>query len=204
LVDIGANVGFLTLVGARCVGPHGRVLAVEASERIGAHLQENVARNSLTHVTVNRCAVHEEDRSLMEFYDAPVEKFGKGSLAPQYYQTPVMVPTRTLDSLAAEASLPAVDVVKVDVEGFEASVFRGAARLLEASPAPFLLFEFEDWSEVRAGCPAGRAQDVLLDKGYRLARLGDWLKDRSLLERPLRSGAAMLVGVPPSALESRL
>lgn len=196
-VDIGANVGFLTLVGARRVGKQGRVLAVEASERIHSYLQDNVVRNALSQVALHRCAVHEEDGAFRDFYDAPIDRFGKGSLAPQYYQTPIVVPTRTLDSLVAEASLPVVDVLKVDVEGFEAGVFRGATRLLEATTAPYVLFEFEDWSETRAGFPGGCAQEVLLDKGYRLARLGAWLENGSLLERPLRSGAAMLVGVPP-------
>ncbi len=196
-VDIGANIGFLTLVGARRVGVQGRVLAVEASERIHAVLRDNMDRNGLTQVVLQRCAIHELDRAVKEFYEAPMEKFGKGSLAPQYYQPATMVPTRTLDSLVEETGSPKVDVLKVDVEGFEAGVLRGASRLLSTKDAPWILFEFEDWSEARAGYPAGCAQDVLCDKGYRIARLPDWLEKRAVLDEPLRSGGAMLVGVPP-------
>lgn len=197
-IDVGANVGFMSLVGARRVGETGRVLALEPSEKIYRFLDENIERNRLHNVIPKRVAVHDEDRALKEFYDAPVEHFGKGSLSPQYFAQPTLVPTRTLDSLLAEeAGLPPVRAVKVDVEGLEAAVFRGAGKLFGGKPAPLVLFEFQDWAESRASYPVGYAQDVLRGYGYRLAELSAWLRTKALLDRPMRSGEAMLVGVPP-------
>ena len=173
----------MTLVGARrrrCRADTGR----RGLERIHAFLRDNVGRNSLTNVVAMQCGSGGRSQ-VKEFYEAPLEKFGKGSLAPQYFQPPTMVPTRTLDSLLEEVGMPVVNVLKVDVEGFEAAVLRGASRLLEAKEAPWVLFEFEDWSETRAHFPPGCAQDVLRDKGYSIAQLSVWLEKRTLLKAPV-------------------
>lgn len=196
-VDVGANIGVLTLVAARLVGATGQLLAAEASEKMFSYLGENLSRNGFPHVALRRCAVCEEDYKSKEFYEAPVDRFGMGSLAPQFYAPPTAVPTRTLDSLLKEAEFPAVDVLKVDVEGFEAAVFRGAGNLLSGEKPPLVLFEFADWAETRAGSPAGLAQQILREKGYRIARLPDWLDSKKLLEQPVVSGQTMLVGLPP-------
>lgn len=196
-VDVGANVGALTLVAARLAGPGGRVLAAEASGRLFAYLAGNVRRNRLGNVLLRRCAVQDRDGGRRDFYDAPPRHFGMGSLAPQFGRAPAAVPARTLDSLLGEAGFGRVDLLKVDVEGYEASVFRGAAGLLGGPRPPLLLFEFCDWAEARAGFPAGEAQEVLLGHGYRLARLADWLRGRPPLAGPVRSGTAQLVGLPP-------
>src|SRR5262249_51195418 len=146
-VDVGANIGVLTLVAARVVGASGRLLAAEASERIFTYLGDNLCRNGLSHVALRRCAVCEEDFKSKDFYDAPVQRFGMGSLAPQFSASATPVPTRTLDSLLKEAHFPGVDVLKVDVESFEAAVFRGAGDLLSGERPPLVLFEFVDWAE---------------------------------------------------------
>jgi FkbM family methyltransferase len=135
-VDVGANVGFMTLVAARRVGPTGRLLAVEASEKIGGYLQENVSRNGLANAVARRCAAQDVDGGDKEFYEATLHSFGMGSLAPQFSERPTRSPARTLDSLLEECKFPSVDVIKVDVEGYEAAVFRGARGVLGGTERP--------------------------------------------------------------------
>ncbi len=74
---------------------------------------------------------------------------------------PMNVATRTLDSVLSELAITSVDVLKVDVEGFEAAVFRGAERLLSGPNPPIVVFEFCDWAEQRSGYCIGDAQRVL-------------------------------------------
>jgi FkbM family methyltransferase len=198
-VDVGATIGLMTVVAARRVGAAGRVLALEASARMHRYLQENVRRNQLSDiVTVKHCAVQDVEGGSRAFYDAPLDNFGMGALVPQFSQTPTLVPTRTLDAVLSEWDPSPIDVLKVDVEGFEASVFQGACRALTAERAPLILFEFTDWADTRAGFAAGFAQEFLLRLGYRLALLPDWLRAKTYLEGPLISGdEIMLVAVPP-------
>jgi FkbM family methyltransferase len=193
-VDVGANVGVFAVPAARHVGPAGRVLAVEASPRVFRYLEHNVHRNGVGNVTARACAAHDHDEESVAFWDAPADHFGMGSLAPQFHANPGGVPARTLDRLLAETGLDRADVLKVDVEGFEAEVFRGAKRLLTGPRPPVVLFEFCDWAEARGG-KLGAAQQVLRDYGYRLHRLGG-----PEVDGVLTSGFEMLVarrdGVP--------
>src|SRR5947209_6394987 len=96
-----------------------------------------------------------------------------GALAGQFGAAPATVRSQTLDRLVAEAGLSRVDMVKVDVEGFEAAVFRGAKGMLTGPAPPILIFEFLDWAERRSGESLGAAQRLLLEYGYRLEVLGN-------------------------------
>jgi FkbM family methyltransferase len=195
-VDVGSSVGAFTLPAAKRVGSTGRVIAIEPSPRVFPYLQRNVERNGLRNVTLKRCAVTDLNQGMVQFYEAPVEHFGMGSLAPQFQAAPTEVTAQTLDSLLLEEAAARADVLKVDVEGFEASVFRGAERLLAGPSPPLVVFEFCDWAEGRM--PRGRvgdAQRLLLDKGYTLYLAHDFVRGRRrALNRAMVEGCAMLVG----------
>jgi len=194
-VDIGANIGTLSVPAAKTVGHTGQVMAVEPSPRIFRYLQCNVRLNGLTNIRLKQCAAGDREASEVSFYEAPIENFGMGALAPQFDAPATSVQIRTLDSLLLEEHIPHVDVLKVDVEGFEAAVFRGAKQLLSGSAPPLVVFEFCDWAEARAlhGQP-GVAQRVLRDYGYTLWRMSDFARTEGT---PLRStlvkGYEMLV-----------
>lgn len=194
-VDVGANIGAHALPAARLVGPEGDVLALEPAPQVFPYLEANVAANGLRNVTALPLAAGEV-AGPVPFYPAPADHFGMGSRAPQFHAEPVTVASETLDRVLARHPGPAVGLVKVDVEGFEAAVFAGAAGLLGAAGAPPVLFEFSDWAERRAyGDDLGRAQRRLLDYGYRLWRLEAWCRGRAPLSSVLTGGAAELLAV---------
>jgi hypothetical protein len=87
-----------------------------------------------------------------------------------------------------------VSVIKIDAEGAELDVIRGAQKLLGADHAPALIFEFVDWAEARLHRP-GDAQRELLRLGYALARLDG---RREPIRVPLETGAAMIVAQKPT------
>src|SRR5262249_39054873 len=127
------------------------------------------------------------------FYEAPIAKFGMGALAPQFDASPTMVDVMTLDNLLSDQGIARVDALKVDVEGFEAAVFRGAERVLTGPRPPIVVFEFCDWAERRArGTCVGDAQRLIRDYGFTVSRLRDFGAKAPLCDL-LLEGSEMLV-----------
>jgi FkbM family methyltransferase len=125
-VDVGANVGTLAAAAAMKVGPSGRVVAVEANPTIAGFLRENMLLNGFGHVQVHNRAVGSAPGTIrisqrraddMNF----VSDEGDG----------ITVEMTTLDDLAG--GLGTIDLLKIDVEGFEKFVLEGAAKTLAAA-----------------------------------------------------------------------
>jgi len=197
-VDVGANIGAFTVPTARKIGTTGRVVAIEASPRVFPYLSHNVAINGFSNVRLKCCAASDTGTPL-PFYEAPMDQFGMGSVGPQFVAEPTLVPAETLDRILAEENLTEVSILKVDVEGFEAAVFRGAARLLNGPHPPIVVFEFCDWAEARVpNAKVGDAQRLLRECGYTLWLLHDFgRRGARPLDAEVLQGSEMLVAEKP-------
>lgn len=140
-VDVGANIGYFSLLAHRLVGPTGRVHAIEATPSTADLLDGNIARNDAGTIRVHRCAAGDrEGTAAIMVHDAG--NIGSNRLsfgddaAPDGRPT---IPLRRLDNLLAGEN---IRLVKLDIEGAEAMALRGAGRLLDGDDAPALLFEF--------------------------------------------------------------
>jgi FkbM family methyltransferase len=191
-IDVGANIGVFTIPAAKRVGSGGRVIAVEASPDVFGVLERNIAVNDSENVHLI-CAAAAASEGESQFYPAPVDHFGMGSRAPQFNVAPITVSRVMLDSLMAKFNLSSVAVLKIDVEGFEIDVLKGATRLLTAARPPLVIFEFCDWAEARAAPEnVGAAQRFLFDYGFRIWRAANYNRGNSLTN-PLTDGAEILV-----------
>lgn len=124
VLDVGGHHGMTTILFARQVGPQGRVISVEANPFNAMTLQANVGLNRLTNVDCVHTAIGREVGSVV----MEGESVGGGGGLPQ------TVPLTTLDQLCRQRGIAHVDVIKVDVEGFEIDVFRGARDVLAQRP----------------------------------------------------------------------
>jgi FkbM family methyltransferase len=188
VIDIGVNIGAISIPLLKLRNDL-KMIGIEAAPWIFNYAVSNVQLNELTNIKLINRAVSDESNKRVEFY-SPSDMYGKGSLAPVFTQKSVLVETVTLDSLVIAEDV-IIDFLKVDVEGFEASVFRGATKLLSSETAPDILFEFVDWAEELSGEAPGTAQSVLLDFGYVLYKFQDG-KVSSKLERVVTKGGAMI------------
>jgi len=168
-LDIGANIGSICIPVCKR-RPDVRAIAIEASPRVFSYLEKNHRLNALPNLElVNRALADTDDREVSFF--SPEGKFGKGSMSDVFTQQSETVLTRSVDRLLELHGNPSISFIKIDVEGYEKLVFRGAEKLLSGASAPDILFEFIDWAENAAnGIQAGDAQDFLLAHGYRLYR----------------------------------
>ncbi|GAA0391663.1 hypothetical protein Acor_18270 [Acrocarpospora corrugata] len=105
------------------------------------------------------------------------EQSGKNSAAAANVGTPAGAVTRpmtSIDAYLAGGGLGPPDIIKIDVEGYEGFVLRGAAEALAASPT--LLFELHPELQANCGCDAGEVLDVVFAR-YRWVFLVDELND---------------------------
>ena len=135
VVEVGANIGAHTVALAQLVGPTGTVHAFEPQRIIFQMLCANVSLNGLTNVHTVQAGLAAAPGNLQvppQDYAGP-GNFGGISLSPGQGET---VALRTLDELA----LPALRLLKIDVEGMESEVLRGAADTIKRL-RPFLYVE---------------------------------------------------------------
>jgi FkbM family methyltransferase len=142
-VDVGANVGFFSIPAAKRI-QHGRVFAFEPTAFTFDALRHNAALNKLTNLHSFCYAVSDFVGEAALSVNAK-DKDGLNTLGkPVHSDAEVVerttVPVTTLDRFLAENSIAHVDVMKIDVEGGELFVLRGARDLLARS-APLILFE---------------------------------------------------------------
>lgn len=128
-VDAGANIGAYTLPAARLVGPAGRVIAVEAHPRTHALLARNIAANGLGQAMALHTALGEAPGELvMAFNEANPGETHVGTEG-----SGARVAVQRLDDVLAGLGVAQARYLKIDVEGFELPVLRGAAGLIAAS-----------------------------------------------------------------------
>lgn len=146
-VDVGANVGFHTVLAAQLVGETGRVFAVEPAPWTLQLLRANVWRSGVD-VTVLPVAAS-TDRGTVRLALEPEHR--SGAHLTESAEGVVEVEAVPLDELLPDV---AADVIKVDVEGAEPLVLRGAARLIDRSPQLVVVVEFRNETHFSGESPA--------------------------------------------------
>jgi FkbM family methyltransferase len=209
-VDVGANVGVHTVRLARLVGAGGEVIAIEPDPDVVARANRNIALNGLANVRVVNAAASEQPGEMRLYRPGPRDtNRARASLLQHPYLTGIetMVPVVTVDDVCAGG---AVSLMKIDVEGHEAAVVRGAADTI-ARYAPSVVFEYApELVEVEGGIeqtPFG----WLADCGYlmfrvRPARHGITGRVRLALDRllePPAEGGNFLAVSPQAAIRLR-
>jgi FkbM family methyltransferase len=130
-IDVGANVGWFTLLASTIVSDTGKIYAFEPRAETGDHLEKTVTLNRLENqITVYRYALSDTEGKAFLNWAKDTDNPGGSFLADQVASERMeaqLVPLRQLDQLGLER----VDFMKVDVEGAEMRVFRGARATLE-------------------------------------------------------------------------
>lgn len=166
--DVGANIGYITLLLARAVGDTGHAFAFEALPENVERLRRNIALNALEPVvTVVPAAVCEASHPV-NFLVGPSDDMGKaeGSAGRQgvAYSTAITVPGLSLDDFVYAQGNPAPQVIKMDIEGGEVLALPGMRRLL-LEARPIILLELH-------GPEAGQAAwECLTSAGYQICQM---------------------------------
>jgi FkbM family methyltransferase len=142
-VDVGANWGYFTLLGASRVGPAGRVVALEPDPRMYRLLTENVERNRWDHVTCLPVAASGQAGTvrLSGFLESD-GNFGLSRVVASDPDAHVMeAEAKSLDAILDNLEIASVDLLKMDIEGAEGFAVAGLAHALEAHRVKRILLE---------------------------------------------------------------
>jgi FkbM family methyltransferase len=169
-LDIGANVGLFTVVGASKVGTQGKVYSFEPVKKTYTRLSENVQLNNFTCVKLFNAGLSNTDGELemttsAEGFDA-WNSFGKPTAGSNFIKEKVAI--YKLDSCISQNDISNVNLAKIDVEGWECNVMIGGKDLFSSDNAPDLLVEFTEENCKNAGFTCAGLYDILIDFGYKM------------------------------------
>ncbi len=170
--DLGANVGYFTLLAAQFVGRRGQVYAFEPVPEIFAKLEQNVKLNGFNHVTLVNAAVTDRSGKVAIEDVSCLTNLGTASLVPRQPGIPMLeVPAVSLDEFCRSHTITRIKLIKMDIEGAEMLALRGMSDLLSASRAPDLLCEVDDALLSRMGARAEDLCEFLSSLGFQIYRL---------------------------------
>jgi FkbM family methyltransferase len=151
VVDVGAHIGLYSLIAAKRVGPSGKVIAIEPDPENCSLLQRNVELNKLTNVTILERAAFSSNSKLKLYLPGKERGFTKlSTLMANRAVTEnfLEIDATTLDYLMVMQGIAQVNWVKIDVEGAELEVLKGAAVTLSESKDVALLIEVHNVSNM--------------------------------------------------------
>lgn len=142
VVDVGANVGWYTMLAARRVGREGHVLSFEPEPRNFALLSRSIARNRFTQVQLFEKAAFEVDGRVKLHLPVSECDGHLPSVVADIGGRTIEVGSVRLDTAAHEAGVDHIDLLKVDAEGAEPQVLRGCGDLLLNQKIRHVIFEW--------------------------------------------------------------
>jgi len=169
-VDVGAHIGYYSLKAARVVGAGGRVIAVEPNPPTVHELEANISASGATVISVQPVACSDAETTL-DLFSSPRVNTGQTSLSRDNASqggravTTYHVRARPLDDIVTDTGVSRVDIVKIDVEGAEMLVLKGAARTL-ARYHPALMVELIDAQLRSMGTSEAAVRAFLQAQGY--------------------------------------
>ena len=173
VIDIGAHVGYYTLLAAKLVGPTGKIYAFEPEPGNNETLNKNIELNKYSNIEAIRMAMSDKEGNAT-MYLTSLDS-GRHSLfqhdLPKRGNT--VVETTTLDRFWESTEWPRIDLIKIDVEGAEVAVLDGMTRMLEELPRLKIIIEFNPTLLLSAGVAPNSFLDKVRSLGFQMSAIDD-------------------------------
>ena len=139
-LDIGANIGFYSILASKIVGTNGKVIACEASPKMVPRLKTNISLNNISNIEIIEKAISNESGQV-KFYISDNLNSGMSSLRELNNVEPVIVNSIKLDDYCDK--LPKIKLIKIDIEGAEHNAIKGMRKLINRDK-PIIILEVID------------------------------------------------------------
>lgn len=178
-IDVGGNAGYFTMLAATLVGPQGRVVTAEANPALAALIRDNAGLNAIAQLTVEELAVSDRNGEIVFGSNGASDSNGGvvpdkkpgDPLASDETVTQFVARAETLDSLTARHGAERVRLLKIDTEGHELNVLRGAEGLLRDGRIDFVACELNLPGLAQNGTDQHGLRRFMLGHGYHLFQL---------------------------------
>lgn len=173
-VDVGANLGYFSVLAGHLVTETGRVISVEPDPRNLDRLCPNLYLNGLTHATVVRAAagsvpgearffLNQDDSGGSALWDPGLFPGNDRSIASR---TEITVPVRTLDDVLRDSGAAPPRLIKIDTEGAEHNVLQGALGTLRYGSVPYVIAELHPFGLNQLGSSQAALRGFMAEFGY--------------------------------------
>jgi len=202
--DVGANIGYFSLLFARLVGGSGSVIAFEPTTWAFEKLSANIALNAFRNVSAERLALSDVAHSREARSEQTAFRASWPVSGPVARRDPEVVTFVPLDSYVAQLEIKHVDLIKIDVDGYELRVLRGALETLRRWRPPLLL-EIGRETMKEVGDAPEELVDVLDKLGYtfRMADGADAFPSGDAMLRWLPKGGGNVWVIPGDCADGK-
>jgi FkbM family methyltransferase len=169
VIDVGANIGYYSLMAAAEVGSNGRVISFEPNPELGQQLQQTIRKNRIANLTLEPAGVSDVAGWANLFVPKETGNNTATMIANEGGR-PVPVPIVTLDEYLEQHQIYQVDFLKIDVEGFEPKVIQGGCSAIRAKRIKAIFCEFNGVWLRQARTTPKAYYDQLRSLGLRPAR----------------------------------
>jgi FkbM family methyltransferase len=168
-VDVGANEGYFSVIAARLVGESGTVIAIEPQRRLRSVLEKNFELNSIPNVQLVAAAISDRAGSATLHLSPDTNSGSTGLTQSTSYRTAQdTVETLTLEELLDRRGVTQVDLMKMDIEGFEYEAILGSPQLFRTHRVRALALELHGRALVARQRFAEDILSFLKSCGYRM------------------------------------
>ena len=170
ILDIGANIGYYTAIFSQLVGVNGTVISIEPDEESYKYLSKSIDSFNYKNVFSFRLAASDTKQKLPLF----ISKDNRGDnrlYSTNEKRNSIIVECLTLDELLKENKIENLDLIKIDVQGYEPKVLKGMRKIVKSSKELILLSEFWPKGILQAGENPKEFLDILRKMQFQLFEL---------------------------------
>jgi len=164
VLDVGANMGWYSIHFSKWVGQRGKIFAFEPVPEIYEELESNIKLNCCQNIIIFNCALGNQNESVL-FNVSDFEGGSGASSENLKFGKEIKVSKRKLDDLMNDQNLDNIDFLKIDIEGGELNMLKGAEKLIEKYK-PKMLLEIVDIHCDRFKYSPEDVCNFLINKGY--------------------------------------
>lgn len=170
-LDVGSNIGLMSLLAAKVVGCEGQVYAFEPESQTFAILSRNIEINGFKNIKAHELALGASSSTARIFRQ--VRKREAATLIGPAGNTTggKEVPIETLDKFINEKNISNVRMIKIDVQGWELEVLKGAPNILSNPDAPIICIDYSDLHSMHGGLLRDVYDTICASNQYRIFKL---------------------------------
>jgi FkbM family methyltransferase len=140
-IDVGANIGWYTLLATSIIGPGGTAIAFEPEPVSLSLLKKSIKRNEFKNINLfNQCVSSDNDKKTL--WIATGNCGGHSIMRPSVGSSSISVPSITLDFALENLKIKNVDILKIDAEGAEPEIIKGAHKCLKQRMIQNIFLEY--------------------------------------------------------------